>query len=127
MRTFQSRWSNGLLWVVEIRKLLASHSSCENMTLRLRTSFIISAWNFAAELQANLQEFIASGIVEVRENGGCIASFSGMSWAVRGDGEKPLPHLWSEPFTLTRPVLSIPDHSESRPALVLQRLGLSSR
>ena len=45
MRTFRSRWSNGLLWVVEIRKLLASHSSCENMTLRLRTSFIISAWN----------------------------------------------------------------------------------
>jgi hypothetical protein len=29
MRTFRSRWSNGLLWVVEIRKLLASHSSCD--------------------------------------------------------------------------------------------------
>jgi hypothetical protein len=51
---------------------------------------------FAVELQASLQEFTASGIVEVRENGGSVAPFSGMSWEVRGDGEKPLLHLWSE-------------------------------
>jgi len=50
---------------------------------------------FAAELQASLQEFTASGVVEVRENGGSVAPFSGMSWEVRGDGEKPLLHLWS--------------------------------
>jgi len=78
---------------------------------------------FAAELQANLQEFIASGIVEVRENGGCIAAFSGMSWEVRGDGEKPLLHLWSEQFTLTRRVLAITDHSERRLALAVERFG----
>jgi len=34
---------------------------------------------FAAELQASLEEFTASGVVEVRENGGSVAPFSGMS------------------------------------------------
>jgi hypothetical protein len=78
---------------------------------------------FAAELQASLQEFIASGIVEVRENGGRIAPFSGMSWEVRGDREKPLLHLWSEQFNLTRRVLAITDHSEHRMALAVERFG----
>src|SRR5712664_723258 len=78
---------------------------------------------FAAELQASLQEFIASGIVEVRENGGCIAPFSGMSWEVRGKGEKPLLHLWSDQFTLTRRVLAITDYSERRLALAVERFG----
>jgi len=55
------------------------------------------AVEFAAELQASLQEFTASGIVEVRENGGCVAPFSGVSWEVRADGEKPLLHLWCGP------------------------------
>ena len=78
---------------------------------------------FAAELQASLQEFTASGVVEVRENGGCVASFSGMSWEVRGNGEKPLLHLWSEQFNLTRRVLAITDHSEQRLALAVERFG----
>ena len=77
----------------------------------------------AAELQASLQEFTSSGIVEVRENGGSIAPFSGMSWEVRGDGEKPLLHLWSAQFNLTRRVLAITDHSEYRLALAVQRFG----
>src|SRR5713226_6076020 len=80
---------------------------------------------FAAELQASLQEFTASGIVEVRENGGCVASFSGMCWEVRGNGEKPLLHLWSEQFNLTRRVLAITDHSEHRLALAVERFGRS--
>ncbi len=78
---------------------------------------------FAAELQASLQEFTASGVVEVRENGGTVAPFSGMSWEVRGDGEKPLLHLWSEQFNLTRRVLAITDHSEQRLALAVERFG----
>jgi len=78
---------------------------------------------FAAELQASLQEFVASGVVEVRENGGRVASFSGMSWEVRGSGEKPLLHLWSEQFQLTRRVLAITDHSEHRLALAVERFG----
>ncbi|HEV1993678.1 MAG TPA: hypothetical protein VGR03_05055 [Candidatus Acidoferrum sp.] len=80
---------------------------------------------FAAELQASLQEFTASGVVEVRENGGCVAPFSGMSWEVRGNGEKPLLHLWSEQFNLTRRVLAITDHSEQRLALAVERFGRS--
>jgi hypothetical protein len=80
---------------------------------------------FAAELQASLREFTASGIVEVRENGGCVAPFSGMSWEVRGDGEKPLLHLWSEQLNLTRRVLAITDHSEQRLALAVERFGRS--
>ncbi len=78
---------------------------------------------FAAELQASLEEFTASGVVEVRENGGSVAPFSGMSWEVRGDGEKPLLHLWSEQFNLTRRVLAITDHSEQRLALAVERFG----
>jgi hypothetical protein len=78
---------------------------------------------FAAELQASLQEFVASGAVEVRENGGRVAPFSGMSWEVRGAGEKPLLHLWSEQFHLTRRVLAITDHSEERLALAVERFG----
>jgi hypothetical protein len=78
---------------------------------------------FAAELQASLEEFVATGVVEVRENGGRVAPFSGMSWEVRGAGEKPLLHLWSEQFNLTRRVLSITDHSEQRLALAVERFG----
>ena len=78
---------------------------------------------FAEELQASLQEFTATGAVEVRENGGRVASFSGMSWEVRGNGEKPLLHLWSEEFNLTRRVLAITDHSEQRLALAVERFG----
>jgi hypothetical protein len=78
---------------------------------------------FAAELLASLEEFTASGIVEVRENGGRVAPFSGMSWEVRGGNEKPLLHLWSEQFNLTRRVLAITDHSEHRLALAVERFG----
>src|SRR5260370_750377 len=80
---------------------------------------------FAAELQASLEEFTASGIVEVRENGRSIAPFSGMSWEVRGAGDKPLLHLWSEQFNLTRRVLAITDHSEHRLALAVELFGRS--
>jgi hypothetical protein len=79
--------------------------------------------DFANELLASLREFTASGIVEVRENGGRVASFSGMSWEVRGSGEKPLLHLWSEQFNLTRRVLAVTDHSEERLVLAVERFG----
>jgi hypothetical protein len=46
-----------------------------------------------------------------------------MSWEVRGDSEKPLLHLWSEQFNLTRRVLAITDHSEQRLALAVERFG----
>lgn len=80
---------------------------------------------FAAELQATLKEFTASGTIEVIENGGRVAPFSGMSWEVRGSPEKPLLHLWSEQLNLTRRVLAITDHSEQRLALSVERFGRS--
>jgi hypothetical protein len=79
----------------------------------------------AAELQASLREFANSGVIEVRENGGCVAPFAGMSWEVRGEDEKPLLHLWSEQCNLTRRVLAITDHSERRLALAVERFGRS--
>jgi hypothetical protein len=78
---------------------------------------------FAAELRATLQEFTASGAIEVRENGGRVASFSGLSWEVRGNSEKPLLHLWSEQFNLTRRVLAITDCSEQKLSLAVERFG----
>jgi hypothetical protein len=80
---------------------------------------------FATELQASLQEFTSCGVVEVHENGGCVAPLSGMSWEVRGDGEKPLLHLWSEQFDFTRRVLAITDRSEQRLTLAVERFGRS--
>jgi len=77
----------------------------------------------AAELEACLREFVAAGTVEVRENGGHVAPVSGLSWEVRGAGEKPLLHLWSERCNLTRRVLAITDHSEERLALAVERFG----
>src|SRR5258708_35879905 len=46
-----------------------------------------------------------------------------MSWEGRGDGGKPLLHLWSEQLNLTRRVLGITDHSEQRLALAVERFG----
>src|SRR5713226_2598929 len=121
--TFQSRWSSGWLWAVEVVRitdLLCKVRKHSSESTYLTYNPIVK---FAAELQASLQEFTSSGVVEVRENGGSVASFSGMSWEVRGDGEKPLLHLWSEQFNLTRRVLAITDHSEQRLALAVERFG----
>ena len=77
----------------------------------------------AAELEASLRELTTASAVELRENGGRSISFHGMSWEVRGAAEKPLLHLWSEEYNLTRRVLAITDHSESRLALAVERFG----
>lgn len=77
----------------------------------------------ATELEASLREFVCAGPVEVRENGGHVAALAGLSWEVRGSGEKPLLHLWSEQCNLTRRVLAITDHSDQRLALAVERFG----
>ena len=76
----------------------------------------------AAELEASLKEFSASGLVEVRENGRA-APLEGLSWEIRGSGQKPLLHIWSERYNVTRRVLAITDHSEQRLALAVERFG----
>jgi hypothetical protein len=81
--------------------------------------------DLSVELQACLKEFTAEGSIEIRENGGRLAPFSGLSWEVRGAAEKPLLHLWSENHNLTRRVLAITDHSDQRLALAVERFGRS--
>lgn len=81
--------------------------------------------DLSAELLACLKEFTADGAVEIRENGGRVAPFSGLSWEIRGAAEKPLLHLWSENYNLTRRILAITDHSEQRLALAVERFGRS--
>lgn len=77
----------------------------------------------AAELEASLREFTAAPVIEVRENGGRGAPFHGLSWEVRGADDKPLLHLWSEQYNLTRRVLAITDRSGERLALAVERFG----
>jgi len=77
---------------------------------------------FAAELEASLKEFSASDLVEVRENGAS-RLFEGLCWEIRGPGEKPLLHIWSEYYNLARRILAIPDHSDQRLALAVERFG----
>jgi len=79
----------------------------------------------ATELEATLREFAAVAPVEVRENGGRVAPLAGLSWEVRGAAEKPLLHLWSAEYNLTRRVLAITDHSEQRLILAVERFGRS--
>jgi hypothetical protein len=79
----------------------------------------------AAELEATLREFAAAAPVEVRENGGHVVPLAGLSWEVRGAAEKPLLHLWSADYNLTRRVLAITDHSEQCLTLAVERFGRS--
>lgn len=79
--------------------------------------------SLSAELQACLSEFAAQGTVEIRENGRQATAFSGVSWEVRGGAEKPLLHLWSEHYNVTRRVIAIVDNSEQRLALAVERFG----
>jgi hypothetical protein len=79
----------------------------------------------AKELEASLREFAAAAPVEVRENGGCVAPLASLSWEVRGAAERPLLHLWSAEYNLTRRVLAITDYSEQRLTLAVERFGRS--
>lgn len=79
---------------------------------------------FASELEASLREFISGGLVELRESGRAVPA-SRLSWEVRGQGEKPLLHLWSECYNLTRRVLAITDHSDQHLTLAVERFGYS--
>jgi hypothetical protein len=79
--------------------------------------------DLANELEASLREFLAVGLVEIREQGGRVTPASDISWEIRGMAEKPLLHLWAEQYNLTRRVLAITEHSERRLALAVERFG----
>jgi hypothetical protein len=77
----------------------------------------------AEELRASLTDLLASGSIEILEHGGRTTPQAPVSWEVRGAADKPLLHLWAENCNVTRRVLSISDHSESRVALAVERFG----
>jgi hypothetical protein len=79
----------------------------------------------AAELEASLREFVSAGAAELCENGGRLAPLSKLSWEVRGSDDKPLLHIWSEQYNLTRRVIAITDHSDARLVLAVERFGRS--
>jgi len=95
----------------------------QNNIESLAGSSIIFVVEFSSELEASLREFSASGVIEIRENGGRPAPLDGLSWEIRGTPEKPLLHIWSEAYNLTRRVLAITDQSDHRLALSVERLG----
>jgi hypothetical protein len=76
-----------------------------------------------ADLEACLRELAASESIEVRENGARVATFSALSWELRGAPAKPLLRLWSEQYNFTRRVLAIADHSDQGLALAVERFG----
>ena len=77
----------------------------------------------ASELESSLREFAAATSVEIRENDARPIPFSSVSWEIRGAAEKPLLHLWSENYNVTRRVLAITHHSDQRLALAVERFG----
>lgn len=79
--------------------------------------------DLAAELRATLQEFLDSPHIEIREGGGRTSAGDDLRWEVRGAGEKPLLHLWSEHCNLTRRVLAVVDQTEIRVTLAVERFG----
>jgi hypothetical protein len=54
-----------------------------------------------------------------------LAPLSKLSWEVRGPDDKPLLHIWSEQYNLTRRVIAITDHSDARLVLAVERFGRS--
>jgi hypothetical protein len=79
----------------------------------------------ATELEASLREFVSAGAAELCENGGRLASLSELFWEVRGSDDKPLLHIWSEQYNLTRRAIAITDHSDARLVLAVERFGRS--
>jgi len=69
------------------------------------------------EREANLRGLALAGPVELRENAARVAPLPALSREVRGQGEKPLLHLWSAHHNRTRRVLAITDQRTLWPAL----------
>ena len=81
--------------------------------------------DFAEELRACLEGFLAGAPLEIRENGGRVSPSGSLSWEVRGAAAKPLLHLWAENCNITRRVLAVTSQSEDRMTLAVERFGRS--
>ena len=79
----------------------------------------------AAEVERALRELLASGKVEVHENGRWLAALSELQFEVRRQGSYTLIHLWSEERNLVRRVLHVTECSAERVRLEVQRFGRS--
>lgn len=66
----------------------------------------------AAELEASLREFASAGAAEFCENGGRLTPLSKLSREVHGSDDKPLLHIWSEPYRL---ILAVERFGRARP------------
>lgn len=78
-----------------------------------------------AEFEKTLREFRASGVIEVSEDGEWLAELAGLQFEVHLQGKTPLIHLWSEERNLTRRLVRVKLHDESRIVLEVQRFGKS--
>ena len=78
-----------------------------------------------AELDRALQDLVASGAIEVREDGEWLAGLSTLHYEVRRSGKSALVHLWSDERTLARRVLRVKEQSTERLVLEVQRFGRS--
>lgn len=72
-----------------------------------------------------LAALVASGPVEVRENGVRLASLSEFQYEVHAQANGTLLHLWSDGRTLARRVLRIAEQSSSLLSLEVERFGRS--
>ena len=79
----------------------------------------------AAQLEQALAQLLASGTVEVHENGQWLAALSTLHYEIRSEGRTTLLHLWSDERNLVRRVLRVVEHSPERVVLEVQRFGRS--
>lgn len=79
----------------------------------------------AGELEHALAEVLASGLVEVHEDGEWLASLTGFQYEVRGRTGATLLHLWSGERNLVRRVLRVAEQTPERLVLEVARFGRS--
>ena len=77
----------------------------------------------AGELERALEQLLASGPVEVHEDGQWLAALANLRCEVRREGTRTLLHLWSEERNLVRRVLRIAEQSAGHLVLEVQRFG----
>jgi hypothetical protein len=79
----------------------------------------------SAEVERTLADLMASGRVEVHENGQWLAGLSPFQHEVRSQGNSTLLHLWSDERNLVRRVLRVVEQSPERVVLEVRRFGRS--
>lgn len=75
------------------------------------------------EFEDILDKLMASGPVEVREDGQWLAELAGLQYEVHREGKRTLLHLWSEERNLVRSILHVTEQSAAHLVLEVQRFG----